>query len=250
MKIETHPLAYDSTYFTMSDVAPYYDENRDRLVIQNGKGTRRSWGAPSVTSTVVFRGRSLVAIHVGFSHKHRGGQGWHYWLHEGESWVKVAWGKLSDADRRKVLDRTDRAPSWAKAPGKLRKERRTPTMNTVIAYKMVAVRDGQYVSLYDGNTTYEIGQRLTQAAKSNHGGGYYAFPRIDGLMSLYRKGQLVPSECMAGVSTLAILEVELGGRIIEYPQDHWYYANKGPKKLAATYITPIQVVDTFEVDHE
>lgn len=235
MKIQTNDLPYDSTYFSMSDVSPEYDATTDTLTLFDGEGSRRSWGKPAVHSTVVFRGRDLVAVHVGFHHKHRGGQGWHYWQHQADQWVKVSWGQLDDTDRKKVLDREHRAPRWAKSPGKLKSQRRNAGQPTEIAYKLVKLDDqGRLISLFDGETEYTLNKRLTQKARRNHDGGYYAYPTIEGLKRARATGDLVPAECLQGVDRLALLKVELGGTIINYGH-----------KRAATYLTPLEIVETI-----
>lgn len=237
MKIQTNSNVPDYTYFAMSDVSPEYNPDTDTLTVYNGEGTRRSWGRPGVESTIVFRGRDLIAIHVGFHHKHRGGQGWHYFQQEKDSWQKVSWGSLSDKDRKKILARENKAPSWAKSPGKLRTERRTPSQNTITAYKLVKIVEGRFVSLYDQNTVYELNKRLADKAQSDHEGGYYAYPTIEGLKRSWGDKSLVPKECYEDVEKLALLEVELGGRTIEYG-----------RKIAATYIKPLRLIETIEIE--
>lgn len=103
----------DSTYFRMSDVAPEISQGALRLV--NGTGTRRSWGAPRCESLVLFKGRSLVIVFVGFCHKHGGGQGWFYF----KDGVRVLFRQLSPEDKVKVLKAfRDKAPDYAKPPCK------------------------------------------------------------------------------------------------------------------------------------
>lgn len=224
MKITTKSLPYDSTYFTMSDVTPVYDPTHDTLTIYNGQGSRRSWGRPSVTSTIVFRG-TVTAIHVGFNHKHRGGQGWHYFASDGS---KLTWSALSDSDRQKILDRKQRAPTWAHTPGKLRTDYQQPP--THVAYKWVKVVDDRLVSLYDNTTEYTLHKRMTQKAQPAHGGGYYAYLNKDA--ALVGLQTAVPQRCLHDVQQFALLRCEIGGTIIHYNT-----------KVAATYLTPLEILE-------
>jgi hypothetical protein len=107
-----------------------------------------------------------------------------------------------------------------------------PNLITLTGYKVVAVRDGRYLSLYDGVTEYKLGERLEQAAKSNHQGGFYVFEN--------------PCDCGEGNIPLpgeailrrwphrAILKVEYGGNLVRYKH-----------KVAASWIRPLYVVRTF-----
>lgn len=114
IKIDSEIL--NGTYFTMSDLTPVLDEAEGVLTVQNGKGSRRGWGTPTVTSTVVVNAEGFTAIHVGGWTKHGGCQGFHYWLGN----RKVTWAGLDNAKRQMVLDGAAVLPVWAKAPGELK----------------------------------------------------------------------------------------------------------------------------------
>ena len=104
-----------------------------------------------------------------------------------------------------------------------------PSLITCEGYKVVAVKDDKYLSLYDGVTQYKIGERLEQTAKQGHKGGYYVMYNI--------------CDCMEGNIPLptnavlrrwphrAILRVEFGGKVVLYK-----------KKVAASWIQPLYVV--------
>lgn len=216
----------NTTYFRSSDVAPQLAG--ETLTLWHGKGTRRSWGAPQVCSTVVVETDTFIAVHVGYSHKHRGGQQWYYFLNR----ERYTWNQLSDALQRLVLDNSHKAPHWAKVPGK----RRTETATAQIAYKLVKVVDGKMLSLYDGTTEYIIGKRLVQKARNGHRGGYYAYRTIEELDAALRSDSLVPSGCLDGVDRVALLKCELNGTIITYGT-----------KLAATYLRPLEALYTFSL---
>jgi len=108
----------DGTYFRTGDAEPIFDGRT--VTCRDGRGTlRSSWGAPGVTSTVVVERPDFVAVHVGFYHKHGGGQFWRYY----RPGKRVMWRSLSEAERLEVLDGwIERAPGWAKCPGKLKKD--------------------------------------------------------------------------------------------------------------------------------
>lgn len=219
----------DSTYFRMSDVEPFFADD-GALVISNGEGTRRSWGRPQVTSTVVVDTDAFVAVHVGFSHKHRGGQGWFYFV-DGQ---RRTWAQLPDDLRTLVLDNEHKAPYWAKSPGKLRAETKKPSQSTQVAYKLVKVEGDRMLSLYDSTTEYTLGRRLAQKAQGDHQGGYYAYATAEQVRDAWTNKTLVPARCTEGVEQLALLKCEISGTVISYGS-----------KLAATYLKPVAVVETF-----
>lgn len=97
----------DRTYFRTGAAEPELevaDQGEQVLKLVNGEGSRRSsWGAPGVTSTVLLSTDTLIAIHVGYHHKHGGGQFYRYYRHENE-WEQVTWAGLDDNERIDVLD--------------------------------------------------------------------------------------------------------------------------------------------------
>lgn len=245
LTIQTSSNVPDSTYFRTSDTEPTL--SGETLAVYSGKGTRRSsWGAPETTSTVVLHDDDLVAVHVGYHHKHRGGQFWRYYTPSGTegAWQQVAWPQLADAERQRVLDAAaTKAPRWANVPGKLRTQHKAPTQNTRTAYKLVHVDDdGIMRSVYDGETVYELGKRLAERAIADHRGGYYSYPTEYGLRMAFHQYDLWPDHCYDRAMRLALLEVEIGGTIVEYGQDPEYR----PIKFASTYLRPVRVIETFD----
>jgi len=99
-------------------------------------------------------------------------------------------------------------------------------------YKVVAVENGKYLSLFDGTTEYKVGERVVQTAKRGHKGGLYVFENF--------------SDCMEGDVALpsnaalkycpqrAILYVAFGGKIVKYKN-----------KIAASWVRPLRVIETF-----
>lgn len=234
MYIETSSNVPNDTYSRTDEHEPVILENGIR--IYTGYGSRRGWGTPGTTSTVVLNDDDFCAIHIGFHHKHGGGQFWRYYTTDGTAVRTVEWRQIPDEQRQRILDgAADRAPSWAKAPGKLRSAYKLPSLRTRTAYKLVELRDDTLISLYDGETVYTLGKRLAEQARPHHGGGYYAHPTAEQVMALWESGNLVPDDCYSDGMTLALIEVQISGTIIEYANG----------KLAATYLKPIAVLDTF-----
>lgn len=243
--IEVSKEVPDYTYFRTSDCEPSVDN--DTITVFDGQGSRRSWGAPQVTSTIVYESNDFVSIHIGFSHKHRGGQFWRHYSVNGEV-KQVGWGKLDDSLRAEILEGYEaKAPGWAKAPGKLRKDYIKPQQVKMTTYKAVALDGGRMVSLYDGWTEYKLGERLVQAVDRRagvdwwgdvvHGGGWYSHPSIKRIKELLDDGNLVSARCLDGVEQIAIIECEISGRIVNFPN----------KKIASTYLTPVKVIETIEL---
>lgn len=113
------PAQADTTYFRPAQVTPFSENGV--IWVYSGKGSPRRWGAPGVTTTIIVNNPDFVAIHVGFFHKHRGGQFWRYFVSDGQEIHQVSWRSLPDEQRQIVLDAyQEKAPSWAYSPGELR----------------------------------------------------------------------------------------------------------------------------------
>lgn len=110
----------DSTYFTTKDADPVIDGNR--ITMLNGRGTRRSWGSPQVSSKVIANNANLLVVHVGFSHKHGGGQFYRYYRYESGKLCRVTWRNIGNEERKMVINAwIKNAPTWAKSPGILKR---------------------------------------------------------------------------------------------------------------------------------
>lgn len=232
----------DGTYFRTGDAEPTVNDDGS-ITCYDGKGSRRGWGQPQVTSTVIYDEDDLVAIHVGFSHKHGGGQFWRYYTTDGKNTSQLTWAQLPDEARQRVLDAAkSKAPSWAKEPGKLRSQYVKPSTRKMTTYKIVRQLEDGLVSLYDG-TTYAIGKRLAEAVHgyvndfgdSIHRGGYYSHPNPEQVKALLAQGNLVPSGLLEHGVTLALIECEIGGKIVRYPNG----------KLCSSYLTPTRILETI-----
>jgi len=246
MNITTSAAVPDGTYFRTGDVEPVL--RPEGLTIFNGDGTRRGWGAPGVTSTVVVNDDDLVAVHIGFHHKHGGGQFWRYYI-AGEP---RRWAQLSDELRARVLAASAAAPSWAKSPGKLAAERKPGTVTVRVGYKIVGQRaDGTLVSLFDPKVVYVPGKRRASAARPDHVGGFYAYEDPDVLMERWDAGEVVSRQCLDNLAEdthLVLVEVLAGGTFVYYVPDgstisRLDYPDLTRKsKFAATYLTISRIV--------
>lgn len=242
----------DDTYFRTGEVEPEIDGHT--LTLYNGDGRHRSWGHPGVTSTVVVEAIDFVAVHVGFHHKHGGGQFWRFYNVNGLI-EQVAWKALPDETRQIVLDAIEagKAPSWARSPGKVRKDYHRPSQHKFTAYKIVVLaEDGTMHSLYmPASRTYEIGKTAIEQARPDHGGGLYVYADRDTLIATYQAGALV-TDRLPGQR--AVIECECWGNIEYYSPtgaciSHW--VRKGEtasvKKMSVTYCRPIRILETFTV---
>lgn len=90
-------------------------------------------------------------------------------------------------------------------------------------YKAVKrTADGRLVSIHDGSTEYRIGEEMQEAARQNHGGGFYAYATQREAESFARN---------AGVDAPVILRVEGSGQYCRYQS-----------KLAFSRMVPIEIV--------
>jgi len=101
-------------YFTLSDIEPEVEGST--ITYLNGWGEKRYWGTPHVTATVFIRTNSFVAIHMGFHHKHGGGQGYFYYvLNDGEIDRKT-YAQLPGEQQYQIEQSLSVLPKWAKSP--------------------------------------------------------------------------------------------------------------------------------------
>lgn len=219
----------DGTYFTTTECEPVVTQ--EGVTVFTGNGKHRSWGSPSVTSTVVLND-SLLVVHVGFHHKHRGGQFWRYFMLAPENGiVQVKWADLDDETRQEILSAP--RPIWANAPGKLRKDYVKGQMKVRTTYKVVGLRGDKMFSLYDGETEYVLGKRLCQSVENHHGGGFYSWPTLEDAQEM--ESDLAKHPHLYGFpwtpDDLVLLKCEISGRMIEY----------GNSKIASTYIKPVAI---------
>lgn len=169
------------------------------------------------------------------------GQFYRYYRQETSGgWTAVPWRLLNDEIRHLVITTVEEhGPAWARKPGKLQAERKPPTKSvTMTSYKVVRLIDGRYFSLYDPTVEYKLGERVKQPAKPGHGGGFYTYPTTEmGIEYLTSCVRSLPFDRDIVTSQLALLECEIGGRIVNYGH-----------KMASTYLCPIRVLEVRTVE--
>jgi len=98
---------------------------------------------------------------------------------------------------------------------------------------VVRLIDGRYYSLYDPTVEYVLGKRMKQLAKPKHGGGWFSYPTLEkGTEFLASCVGAMPFHVEVVTPMLALLECEIGGRIIDYGH-----------KFASTYLCPVRVLE-------
>lgn len=93
-------------------------------------------------------------------------------------------------------------------------------------FKLVAVVGDKFLSIYDGQTEYQIGQEMKQAAHQDHQGGYYVHASAD-----EAKSAAFPDGSTLLKAPRALLRVRAEGNYCRYDN-----------KLAFSRITPLEVV--------
>jgi hypothetical protein len=232
----------NGTYFRTGDAEPVVNEADRTITVFDGRGSHRGWGSPSVTSTVVLETLDVVAIHVGFRHKHGGSQFWRYYYVNGGI-TQVRWSQINDDMRAAILEAAGkRAPRWANSPGGLRSQYKSsnPKAKAFTAYKVVGVNgDGELTSLYDPDIVYTLGRTKVQAARggvdydgsTRHNGGWYVHLDREACVQKYLDGNLVAESKMQPLA--ALIRCECWGNTVQY--------NNG--KIAVTYCKPLEIIE-------
>lgn len=221
-------------YIRQSDLEPTVRGNR--ATVYAGKGGHRSWGTPRAESQIILNTRDQASVLCSWSTKHSRGQCWfHYTRIAAGTWTRKTWAQLTDRERSRILEAP--RPNWANVPGKLATERKTAA-TAETALKVVRVAANGYTSLYDGETRYEVGETLTQIAKPEHAGGFYAYRTTDPreMEMRFRFEELVAWRLVTP-GTYAVVEVELAGRRLRYDGG----------KVAASHITILRERHRFTI---
>lgn len=230
-----------------SDVEPALAQNADGLwmLTVRRQGKHGEFDVPYIGTEILLADAEmgLIVALVGYhgtetygrkKNKHvASGQFYRFYRQqETGDWQRLVWRELNDETRQFVLD-LDK-PEWARKPGKLSSERKPPAkMVEMTSYKVVRLIDGRYFSLYNPEQEYILGQRVKQPAKPGHSGGFFSYPTVE-------NGHDYLASCMRGIPfhlevftpALALLECEIGGRIINYGH-----------KMASTYLCPLRVLE-------
>jgi hypothetical protein len=95
-------------------------------------------------------------------------------------------------------------------------------------YKAVALKDGKFYSIYDGETEYEIGVELAERARQGHKGGYYVYRSVEAARAVE-----VPSTSVLRSYPRAILRIQCLGAYCTYDNG----------KLSFHRVTPVEVIE-------
>lgn len=238
-------ISDNATTANLSEVCPILDSEKNLILIQEGDNNRRSWGCVSVTSTIVLKTRTFLVVHVGVSHKYRGGQGWYYYEHHpGKKLERLTASQLSNRRRKQVIDNLHHAPSWAKTPFEsVKKERKKP--EKVIRFKKVVRTDHGLRSIFDGSE-YIIGKTRVQKARENHKGGFYVYRTAE----LAKEKTAFPADSVFPDTegTEVILKCEVWGNcVIDDSNYKWddatmTYIPSYDAKECWSYIKPVEII--------
>jgi len=234
-----------------SDVEPVLAQNADGLWLLTirRQGKHGTFALPYIGTEILLADAEagflvvLTGYHGTEAVGRRGdkhlvkGQFYRFYRQEASGeWRRFVWRELGDEVRQMVLDLP--RPEWARAPGKLSTERKPPAKAVErISYKVVRVIGGRYYSLYQPDVEYVIGQRMKQAAKPCHSGGYFSWPtQADGEDFLEGCVRSMPFPHIIKTPAVALVECEIGGRIIDYGH-----------KLCSTYLCLVRVLEVRDL---
>ena len=235
---------------------PQLTHNADGLWVLTVRrqGAHSQFEVPYIGSEIILADAELglVVVLVGYhgasaeKYGKRGyftqkGQFYRYFQQAADgTWSQVPWRDLGDELRTLIKSAVQaQGPSWARSPGKLQSERNPPTKPvTLTSYEVVRLIDERYFSLYNPEQEYVLGQRVKEPVKPKHGGGFYSYPTME-MGTEYLAGCVVSIPFYRDVVTpqLALLECEIGGKILSYGH-----------KLASTYLLPVRVLEVREVE--
>lgn len=95
-------------------------------------------------------------------------------------------------------------------------------------YKRVAVaEDGRYLSIFDGQTAYRLGEEIREAARQDHNGGIYCYPTAEAA-----RAWEAPSTWPGAKLPHVVLRCSAGGSYCRYDNG----------KISVSRLTPLEVV--------
>lgn len=98
-------------------------------------------------------------------------------------------------------------------------------------FKAVALVDGRMLSVFDGKTEYRLGEEMRQAVRTEHGGGFYAYPTLEAA-----RRASVPSGSALIDAPRVVLRVRVDGAYSQY----------GNGKVSWSRLTPLEVVEHLQ----
>lgn len=236
------------------DVEPKLEQNADGLWLLSVRrqGEHGKFEVPYIGTEVLLADAEMgmVVCLIGYHgteaygrkrDKHvTSGQFYRYYQQQASGdWQQVYWRAFNDELRTLILETVEeKAPEWARKPGKLSADRKPPAKQVIMtSYKVVRLIDGRYFSLFQPDQEYVIGERSKQAAKPGHKGGFFSYPTLEeGTDYLSGCVKHIPFHDDIETPALALLEVEIGGRVISYGH-----------KMASTYLKPVRVLEVREI---
>lgn len=253
--VQAHDVVNDK-WLKRERLEPTLAQNADGLwlLMLRRQGAHSQFEVPYISSEIILAEPELglVVVLVGWhgttpeKYGKRGyflqkGQFYRYYQQMADgTWGKIEWREIPDMLRLLIIDAVERgAPAWARTPGKLRADYLPPSKPVKLtSYKVVRYIEGRYFSLYDPEQEYILGQRVKQPAKPKHGGGFFSYPTIEmGTSYLVHCAERVPFHREVATAEVALLECEIGGRIINYGH-----------KMASTYLRPLRVLEVRIVE--
>lgn len=247
----------NAAWLDRAQLEPILQQNADGLWLLSVRrqGKHSSFDVPYIGSEILLASEELglVVVLVGYhgsqtekygrlGYMTQKGQFYRYYQQQAAGeWTRVDWRVLNDELRQLIIDTVDaQAPEWARRPGKLQSERKPPAKHvTMTSYKVVRLIDGRYYSLYNPEQEYILGQRVKEPAKSGHRGGFFSYPTTElATQYLERCMKHLPYHADVATPELALLECEVGGKIIDY----------GGHKMASTYLRPLRVIEVRAVE--
>lgn len=234
------------------DVEPILAQNADGLWVLTVRrqGKHGEFGIPYIGSEILLADAEMgmIVVLIGYhgteafgrkKNKHVVSGQFYRFYRQAESgeWHRVVWRELDDETHQFILDLEK--PEWARSPGKLSSERKPPAkMVEMTSYKVVRFINGHYFSLYNPEQEYILGERVKQPAKPGHASGFFSYPTPE-LVQNYLESctASIPFHKEVETPALALLEVEIGGRIISYGN-----------KLCSTYLRPLRVLEVRQLN--
>lgn len=95
-------------------------------------------------------------------------------------------------------------------------------------YKLLELRNGQLLSLWNDKFEYAVGQRKCDRARDDHNGGlyYYKSPEFARKLTTNNWGRIIPQ--------FVLVKCAVGGNTVQYGS-----------KYASTYLTPVEILETI-----
>ncbi len=254
--VQSHDTV-ESDWLKRGMLEPALAQNTDGLWVLSVRrqGEHSKFEIPFIGSEIILADAELglVVVLVGYhgsstekygrlGYMTQKGQFYRYYRQEASGdWTTVAWRNLNDELRSFIISTIEESGlAWARKPGKLQAERNSPTVYpTMTTYKVVRLIEKRYYSLYDPAQEYVLGEKVKEPVKKHHGGGFFSYPTIE-------MGQKYFADCLTSIpfhaevdtSQLALLEVEIGGKCINYGH-----------KMCSTYLRPMKVLEIRDIQN-